>query len=298
MKDKPTQPSRPEVWANGLLEKAAEDLQTEGAFLVGGLHLAGSSSPNTTLLLGELRKQQNETGESLIILTIKGIYNKLGALPELTANDALDGVVSELGDLRAVVTDAPCSLPPCLVCTLDLCPGTARCPDVVTVRMQARWDSLRVSKRKKKLALDPSKYRLADFDLVKNSKFRPNASLQSGNYATALRMHQLKRMHAFGSGLELTELPFHFFEAVYAAADLPSRFAAQRTSFFVGESRRFSLWRGLWSARVLRYAPESRYLREPFAELSLEQFYKKPSWFQCLGMLLFLRAKLAQKFSG
>ena len=269
-----------------------ESLKNDEALLVGSLHLTGSSSQNTTFLLAELKHERKSKADSAIILTIKGIYNKLGSSAARTANDSLHRVISELSALQSVFTDAPCSLPPCLTCSLDVCPGTAQCPDDNTIQMQQKWDSLKTPRRKKKQPLDPSRFRIEDFQLNKQSNLKPNASIHAGNYVSAIRMHQLKKMLRFSEALNPVELPFAFFEQLYLAHRLPGRFAAQRSTFLVGESRRYSLWKDAWSQGVIRYAPESRYLREPFEELELEQFYKNSMWFHCLGKLLFLRSQL------
>ncbi len=286
------------AWNRQQLALFHKALKNDEALLVGGLHLTGSSSQNTTLLLAELKREQIAKGNLAIMLTIKGIYNKLGSSATTTANDSLHALLSEFTQIRGVFTDAPCEVPPCLSCKLEVCPGTAACPDPQTAKMQAMWGLQKSPRGRKKEPLDPSRLRMQDFRLAEKSGQKPRASIHAGNYVSAIRMQQLGRMEFFKSKVSPAELPFEFFRRLYVAQGLPGRFAAQRTGFLVGESRRYALWKDVWSKRLLRYAPESKYLREPFEELELERFYKNAKWFHCLGMLLFLRDRVEALFSS
>jgi uncharacterized protein DUF429 len=69
------------------------------------------------------------------IATVVDIAPRNGALPFYDA--ALVETIRQYGDETLLCMDAPLTLPPCLRCTVDVCPGQSACTDASVIEMRA-----------------------------------------------------------------------------------------------------------------------------------------------------------------
>jgi hypothetical protein len=91
-----------------------------------GIDLGGGKGKKTAL--ATLRVDANTA-------TVVDIAPRNGALPFYDA--ALLDTIRQYGDETLVCVDAPLTLPPCLRCTVPVCPGEPRCVDPAVVEMRA-----------------------------------------------------------------------------------------------------------------------------------------------------------------
>jgi len=63
-------------------------------------------------------------------LTIMKVYEKIGPLGSLFSDERIIEILAHEADLKRIMVDCPLTLPPCVTCTREVCPGAKRCEDV------------------------------------------------------------------------------------------------------------------------------------------------------------------------
>jgi hypothetical protein len=115
-----------EVDGRGRIPHADQGVKPRSFVHVLGIDLGGGKGKKTAL--ATLRVD----GEAA---TVVDIAPRNGALPFYDA--ALIDTIRQYGDETLLCVDAPLTLPPCLRCTVPLCPGQSACVDPSVVEMRA-----------------------------------------------------------------------------------------------------------------------------------------------------------------
>ncbi len=95
-----------------------------------GIHLSGANAHKTSLVVLE-----NAAGE--FPLTIRKVYEKIGSLAGLFSDERIVDILVHEMDLRQIFVDCPLSVPPCVACRRDVCPGNTHCDDLSVAWMLA-----------------------------------------------------------------------------------------------------------------------------------------------------------------
>ena len=158
-----------------------------------GVHLSGANAAKTSLVAVEQ--------DALAPPKMARLYEKIGSLGSLFSDDRLTTLLSESDAHTTVVVDCPLTLPPCVECQRDRCPGVLSCED-----LEVAW-MLRASQKgghTRKRPINPQTLRLSDF--IHPSISIGDPTFSSNNASVAARARVLKKRL---SGLRF---PLHFHE--------------------------------------------------------------------------------------
>lgn len=98
-----------------------------------GVDLGGGKGKKTAV--ATLRVEAHNATGSTSTATVIEIAPRIGALPFY--DSALVDTVRSFGDGTLLCIDAPLTLPPCLRCKVEVCPGQAACVDPAVIEMRA-----------------------------------------------------------------------------------------------------------------------------------------------------------------
>ena len=118
-----------------------------------GLHLTGINSNRSTMVLlsgGLLDKK----------LKLEAIFEKLSCNSVVFSDDSIIGIVKRY-DIENICIDSPLTLPPCVACQREVCPGVDLCEDMTLSYMQSIIN-LTEHKKTRKNPFNPQTQRLWD----------------------------------------------------------------------------------------------------------------------------------------
>lgn len=142
-------------------------------------------------------------------LNIRGLYEKIGSFGKLFSDDRLVDIFSLETPLDEVVVDCPLSLPPCMYCTQQCCPGVLNCENLEVAQILVLSEQLRTRHRKrKKRPVNPQSQRVWDIwyqlESPNNPRLEPAFSANVAPLVARARTLE-KRLKSLDSPIELTE---------------------------------------------------------------------------------------------
>ncbi len=171
-----------------------------------GIHLSGSNATKTSVVvLDQFGDEDN--------VSIKKVYEKIGSYGSLFSDERLADILVGEGPFAEVFIDCPLSLPPCVSCGRQQCPGVIHCDDMGVAYMMALSSKLKQKKVKRLRPINPQNQRLWDvFQLFERTLGEEAESLYSGPTFSAnmaplvIRAKTLqRRLHALPVEIKLRE---------------------------------------------------------------------------------------------
>ena len=149
-----------------------------------GLHLTGSNHNRTTLVLleGDLLARK---------LKITDIFEKLNSTSMVFSDDRIIDIVSNYA-VESICLDSPLTLPPCVACQREICPGTDLCDDLSLSYMQSII-SLAESRKTRKKPFNPQTQRLWDVKEQLEDKEGVEPSFCANQTPTVIRAQVLQK---------------------------------------------------------------------------------------------------------
>lgn len=164
-----------------------------------GIHLSGPNNAKTTMTI----LKQSSWDKPLII---SKLYEKIGPLGSLFSDDRLVDIIKSGPELSGVFVDCPLSVPPCVRCTRETCPGVVKCEEVPVAIMLNIDEEVRTPRNKRGRPINPQSQRLWDVMNLNISENR-NEPSYSANLAPLVARAKTfeKRLKCVSPELELKE---------------------------------------------------------------------------------------------
>lgn len=211
-----------------------------------GIHLSGSNSQKTSLLIIEKTQQPfgvTSSKSDNSVVTIKKLYEKIGSLGSVYSDDRIAEILESQMPLTQVFLDSPLSLPPCVECVRDVCPGVLNCEDTSVAYMLSIASQKKSFKRKVR-PVNPQSHRIWDIvHYEDNRKLGVEPSYSANKAPIVARARALeKRLRYVSQGLKLreTSLP-HFLAKIANVIKLNSNIGYLYHSFEKGKETRESI---------------------------------------------------------
>ncbi len=175
-------------------KKASKIIYDTTSPSVAGIHVTGSQTRKTAVTLIRLDADSPNSINNSGVL--ENNYEKIGPLDGATSNDRLIRLLSLHGPFSQIFLSCPLSLPVCVRCSRDLCPGNLKCEDIylnsfMSVKHEASKQSNCSKKRRK--SLNPVHHRLWDAYLIAQNLAYFGPSFNSNNASIAMRAQKLKK---------------------------------------------------------------------------------------------------------
>ena len=130
-----------------------ETPKNDDACDLAGIHLSGANARKSAVVLLKI------DGPKVIF---SSLYEKIGSSGTLFSDERILSILTSCANLQGATVDCPVSEPPCVACTLEVCPGVVRCEDV-SVAMMMAVENRRERKGAHKLRpINPQNQRLWD----------------------------------------------------------------------------------------------------------------------------------------
>lgn len=151
------------------------------------MHLSGSNAHKTAVVV--------LTGQSLYeSVKVAKVYEKIGSFGSLFSDERLVEILSHMPDLEAVFVDCPLSLPPCVACTREVCPGAIKCEDVGVAYMLSLSGRVKAKRAQRLRPLNPQSQRLWDaYQIIHYQGKRPEPTYSANMAPLVARARVLQR---------------------------------------------------------------------------------------------------------
>ena len=176
-----------------------------------GIHLAGSNSSRTAAVVVHVKNHEP-------CLVIDEVYEKICSFGSIFSDDRLLALISHKNLVEKAFIDIPLSLPPCGLCTRQICPGVTSCIDLAVAYI-SKLDAGRRSQgtRKKRRPLNPQSQRLWDVIFHQDERFVGLEPPYNAGKCQSVRVQALaKRLRSYHSNFQLLETSVPHVFAVFA----------------------------------------------------------------------------------
>lgn len=130
-----------------------------------GLHLSGSNAPRSAIVC--LDSSQNPP-------RVQHVFDRIGSVGQLFSDERIISVLKLVATSSPVMIDCPLSLPPCVRCSLQVCPGVVACSDLTVASMLSMNQKLKMEGRRKKRPINPQSQRLWDIGRASEPSYSAN----------------------------------------------------------------------------------------------------------------------------
>ncbi len=142
-------------WFNMKHSKASPFQTKAAAQAFAGVHLAGSNTSKTSLVV----LTSTPFGGPL---KIGKVYEKIGSFGTFFSDERLVEILTHTGPYAEVFVDCPLTVPPCVACQRPACPGVVQCEDVAVAYMLKVSAQTRRRGARKNRPINPQSQRLWD----------------------------------------------------------------------------------------------------------------------------------------